>query len=375
MPACLVTGGAGFLGRALVRLLCQQADSGKVVETKDSKAPVFYDEIRVLDRMEFNFSDLSEKYHGKIKAKQGDICEVDKSPLLDYFKGVDTVFHLASVVDVGLTKNPALHKVNVEGTKKVIAACKAAGVKRLVYTSSMDVVFDGYSHNDATEETVGYPKNILVEYIATKIAAEKLVIAANSPELFTASIRPAHLYGANDPHAILEVIRAIKSGQLKFTLGNGSAVFDVVYVDNVAHAHILAARNLFPESAVCGQSYFICEDYHVNWWEWIRPYVQCAGLQLPKWYLPTTLLLVVAWFMELAHWLIDRLVNNSLVIRWVTHKRIHYEPLFHRYHIYVLCRDATFSHAKATRDFGYKPIVGRDEALKATLRWLQTVKL
>jgi len=287
---------------------------------------------------------------------------------------VDTVFHLASVVDVGLTPNPNLQKVNVEGTRKVIEACKAKNVPRLVYTSSMDVVMDGNGHSDATEQQSHYPRRGMVDYITTKVEAEKLVLQANDNKLWTCALRPAHLYGPNDPHAILQVVKRVKSGELKFRMGDGSCKFDLVYIENVAWAHILAARNLYQGSRVCGEAYFICENFHTNFFDWISPYVQAKKLSMPKIYLPIWLLYIVALLSEFSHFLFHFLFNNRF-LTLLTKKKFTYEPLFHRYHIHVLCRDATFSHAKATRDFGYRPIVSQQDALKATLTWLSDVNL
>lgn len=87
-----------------------------------------------------------------------------------------------------------LHKVIVDGTQQVISACLEAGVRKLVYTSSSGVVFDG-NHLEGADETFPTKPN-LGPYFVSKIAAEAAVIAANGKgNLFTTSLRPSGIFG------------------------------------------------------------------------------------------------------------------------------------------------------------------------------------
>jgi sterol-4alpha-carboxylate 3-dehydrogenase (decarboxylating) len=89
--------------------------------------------------------------------------------------------------------------VNVEGTNAIIAACHAAGVKKLVYTSSSGVVFAGSDLN-GVNETMPYPPKSLDVYTGTKVMAEKAVIAANGKDgLLTTIIRPSGIFGYASP--------------------------------------------------------------------------------------------------------------------------------------------------------------------------------
>jgi len=86
-------------------------------------------------------------------------------------------------------------KVNVEGTKTVISVCLAHGVKKLVYTSSAGLVFDGEDLIDA-DERLPPPEKPMDAYNATKAIAEQLVIEANGKEgLKTVSLRPSGIFG------------------------------------------------------------------------------------------------------------------------------------------------------------------------------------
>src|SRR5690606_37314971 len=93
-------------------------------------------------------------------------------------RGAHTVFHLASVVYVGLTPSPHIEKVNVEGTENVVRACQAESVRCLVYTSTEDVVLSerGVTYGD---ESLPYPESPVHDYVRTKIEGEKLALSAD----------------------------------------------------------------------------------------------------------------------------------------------------------------------------------------------------
>jgi hypothetical protein len=128
------------------------------------------------------------------------------------------------------------------------------------------------------------------DYVRTKIEGERVVRAGNGKRgLSTCAIRPVHIYGPHDPHAIKVSITEIASGKLPFLMGDGSARFDVVYVDNVVHGHLLAAARLHDPStrgAVGGKAYFVGEGNAINYFEFIRPYAASRGVALPKLRLP-----------------------------------------------------------------------------------------
>lgn len=86
-------------------------------------------------------------------------------------------------------------KVNVEGTKQVISACLAAGVQKLVYTSSAGIIINGCDINGA-DETYPIPKKGYQAYHHTKAIAERLVLEANGKKgLLTCALRPSGVFG------------------------------------------------------------------------------------------------------------------------------------------------------------------------------------
>ena len=131
------------------------------------------------------------------------------------------------------------------GTSNIVDACQAHGVKKLVYTSSGGVVLSQGTALISVDERLDYPEVPLDAYNTTKIAAEKLVLAANGEEgLLTCSIRPAGIFGPGDTHIIQAFHQAIDNNQTKFQIGDNLNLNDFTHIDNVAHAHMLAMDKL-----------------------------------------------------------------------------------------------------------------------------------
>lgn len=335
-----ITGGCGFLGRRLAALAAPDFEEVRVVDIvpwpDDVEAPA---NLRVLT------ADLTRA-----------------GALDDAFAGVDTVFHAAAVVDVRPRHNPVMEAVNVDGTRNVIDACRRLGVPRLVHTSTMDVVYDGLPKVDADESTP-YPERPANGYIRTKVEAEKLALAANGPGLAVVSLRPTGIYGPHDRHRLGALTAAVRSGELAVRFGDGSARFDHVYVDNVAHAHVLVARALATDPAtVAGKAYFVGDHPGGNFFTFLAPLFAEAGATLPERRLPTGLALAAAAVTEWLHAVIGPLVPS-------------FNPQFSRYVVRTLAQDWTFSYARATRDFGYRPIVLLAEARRRTAEWARTANL
>ena len=135
-------------------------------------------------------------------------------------------------------------KVNVVGTQTVIDACLSHRVRKLVYTSSAGVVYNGTQHLVDVDERMDVPEVPLDAYNETKAQAEKLVLAANGVELQTCALRPAGIFGEGDRQLLTGLQQVMKNGQTKFQIGTNENLFDWTYVGNVAHAHLLASDRL-----------------------------------------------------------------------------------------------------------------------------------
>lgn len=314
-----------------------------------------FDEVVVLDLAEL--APLSST-RIPVRAERGDIRS--RETLSRVLEGAHTIFHTASLVDVGLKPNPTIDAVNVEGTRNVVEIAAALGVPFLVYTSSEDVVLSETPVRGA-DETLPYPVRPIHDYVRTKIEGEKIALMADGTNgLRTLSVRPVHVYGPGDPHAIITSLKAFAAGTVPFLLGDGTARFDVVYVDNVVHAHLLAAAKLAdPEttSRVAGRAYFAHESNAPNYFEFLRPYAAAKSVSMPRFHLGRRRTRALARAMALAH----RLTGADVP--------------FHPFHSYVICEDFYFSGERARRELGYEPIVTPSEGQARTVRWIESVDL
>jgi len=325
----LVTGGGGFLGRHIVAKLRTRGET-----------------IRVLGRR--SYPDLEALGVETVCADLQDAAAVERACL-----GMDAVFHVGALAGYwGSWQN--YFGPNVFGTRNVIVGCLKAGVRKLIYTSTPSVVsaHGGLEHAD---ETVPYPAKYECPYPATKALAERLVLKANDEKgLLTASLRPHLIFGPGDPHLFPRIIARARQGQL-VQVGDGTNKVDVVYVENAADAHLLAADRLGEGSPVNGQAFFISQGVPVVLWAWINDLLEKLGL--PRVH------------RKLSHGM-ARAVGAALEIAY-TMLPLGGEPKLTRFLADQLATSHYFDISKARRDLGYEPRVGTEEGLAKTLKALQ----
>ncbi len=248
----LVTGGGGFLGLYLVEQLLAQGE-----------------QVRVFCRGEYpRLQELG------VEVQRGDLR--DAAAVGTACQGMDTVFHVAALPGIW-GKWQTYHAINTLGTEHVLQACQEGDVRKLIYTSSPSVVFDGQPHEQATED-LPYPARYLCHYPHTKALAERQVLAANDPHgLLTCALRPHLVWGPRDNHLIPRLLQRAASGRLR-QVGDGTNFVSMTYVENAAAAHLQAAAHLRADSPVAGQAYFINEPEPVPLWPWVNEVLQLAGL-------------------------------------------------------------------------------------------------
>src|SRR5262245_33711904 len=137
----LVTGGGGFLGSAIARMLVARGDR-----------------VRSLSRQHYPALDALG-----VEQIQGDVCSA--SDVACACEGCDVVFHVAAKAGIA-GRYRDYYQTNVVGTQNVLDACKALGIRRLVYTSSPSVVFDGRDM-EGVDESAPYPSHYEAHYPAT----------------------------------------------------------------------------------------------------------------------------------------------------------------------------------------------------------------
>ena len=333
-PVVLITGGSGFLGKNIV------------TELLELSSPLKPKEIRVLDVKAFDgkHKDQIEFYLGDVQIYD----DVNKA-----CRGVDLVIHSAAIIDWGIKDEKEVLAINVGGTENVIRACNKNKVDSLVYTSSLDAVYTGQALRDI-DESQEYPNKHQTSYCKSKYLSEKLVMAANGPELKTCILRPSDIYGEEDPYHIDPLIDMAKSG-FYIRLGNGKSKCQHVYVGNMAFAHIIAGDALLrSKENVLGKVYFITDGPGCNFFTFFDQIVLGAGYKIwPKnLWLPKWLAYPLASLTEFGAWLIRPF------------KKV--EVKFSRFAVAYTCTDFTFTATRAASDFNFVPKYSVEESLKRT---------
>jgi len=321
----LVTGAGGFLGTAITRQLLDRGD--EVIAVQRSRYPH-------LDRMGVPSVPLD--------------LTTDLSKLIEAMQGCDVVIHTAAKAGVW-GPFESYRQANVQGTNLVIWACRQAGVKHLVYTSSPSVVFDGKDES-GINESAPYPKKYLTAYPQTKAQAERNILKANDAQLTTVALRPHLIWGPGDHHLVPRILSRAKLGKLKL-VGDGKNKVDSIYIDNAAHAHLLGADQLVEQgaNALCaGKAYFISNDQPIAMGELINRILHAGGLP------PVTKSVspLLAYFV------------GSCLEQWYQLRHIQKEPIMTRFIARQLCTEHWFDISAAKRDLGYKPIISMDQGMK-----------
>ena len=212
----LVTGANGFTGSHLVKALEKRGDSVVGLVRRSS--------------------DLSRLANTSIELVYGDIT--DRAVLQQAVNQVDTVFHTAAYVELGLVDAARMEQVNVQGTRALLDVAQAAGVSKMVYCSTIGVFGDTQGKViDETFERV--QKDFSSAYDRTKYEAQKLVDRAFAQGFPVVSVMPSGIFGTDDPH-FMPVLNTFLKGRLKVWAG-GQRITGIVHVDDLAEAMLLAA--------------------------------------------------------------------------------------------------------------------------------------
>ncbi|GAB3387158.1 2-alkyl-3-oxoalkanoate reductase [Lysobacter fragariae] len=248
----LVTGGGGFLGQALCRGLRERGHD--VVSFNRGR----YDALDAIG----------------VAQVQGDLASRDA--VIAAAHGCDAIFHNAAKAGAWGSYR-SYFDANVAGTQNVIDACRAHGVSRLVYTSTPSVTHRAtHPVEGGTADTVPYGEHLKAPYAATKLIAEKLVLAANDTALATVALRPRLIWGVGDNQLLPRLVERAKAGRLRF-VGDGHNRIDTTYVENAAQAHFDAFERLASGAACAGRAYFISNGEPKTVREIVNGLLQAAG--------------------------------------------------------------------------------------------------
>ena len=322
----LVTGGAGFLGKAVVNRLVDRGDQVR------SLARNYYTDLEKLG----------------VDQVQGDLSDADTVARACEDRTI--VYHIAA-------KGPPwgrydeYYQTNVVGTQNIINSCLAQDQTSLIYTSTPSVVQNGRDIEGA-DESMPYPKKFNTHYAKTKAMAEQLVVNASRNKLKSIILRPCKIWGPGDDQILTRLVaRAEKLKQI----GDGKNLIDATYIDDAADVHILAADKLEEHPDLSGKIYFISRGEPVLAWYIINEFLKAAGCRPVKKSVPFRIAWVAGGLLELIYGLLH----------------LSKEPYITRFLVESVAQSSWFNIEAAKRDLGYIPKIGTAEGLRRLEEWLK----
>lgn len=326
----LITGGQGFVGRALVAGFAERGDAVICVDILDA---AFRDDVK--------FVQLDLR---------------DRDAVTAACQGVDSIIHNASLVHTKHNREVDVWAVNLGGTENILAACKQHAIPRLVYISSASAVYEGRDVING-DESLPYSNISQAPYADSKIAAEKKVLAfSGTGATQTCAIRPHVIFGAGDNRFIPAIIDKARQGKLSRAVGNRDKLSDFTYIDNLVDAVLAAEAKLEADSPVCGQAYFITNGEPMAFFDFVEKFIVEMGYPPIKGKVPYWLAYSVAAIAEG----IDTLKGGTLnAENGLTRFAVRYMVTHHYFNI-----------AKAQRDLGWEPKVSLEEGIQRTVQAL-----
>lgn len=317
----LVTGATGHIGNVLVRKLVGRGERVRALLWRgEDPGPI---------------ADLD------LERVEGDV--LDPASLAPALDGVDTLYHLAGIISIMPGRNPLVWRINVEGTRNVLEAARRAGVRRLVYTSSIHAI-RRLPHGAVIDETLGFdPDNPYGEYDRSKAAASLEVQKAAADGMDAVIVCPTGVIGPYDfrRSEMGEVIRGAAEARPMFYV---EGAYDFVDVRDVADGLLMAA-----EKGRTGESYLL-GGQRITVREIIEMVRRVTGRAFASIKIPFSLAQFAARFSPQYY----RLTKTK--------------PRFTPYSLEVLQSNSVISHEKAGRELGYRPrLLG--ETIADTVRW------
>ena len=321
----LVTGGGGFLGMNIIKLLLA-------------------DKFEVYNFSRNSYVELTEM---GVTCLRGDIRnnkDVDKLNLTDF----EVVFHVAAKAGVWGNKKDYF-EINIDGTKNIFNKAAKDKVPYFIYTSSPSAVF-GWADIEGADESIPYPETFSSYYGESKALAEQFILSNRDKDgPLTISLRPHLIWGPGDPHIFPRILDKAKRGKLK-QVGEGENLVDIIHVENAASAHYLAYKALKKNPSLNGNVYFLGQNEPVNLWNFIGEILTRNNLAP-----------------------IDSIVSFKTAFRvgGILEKIYRFlgiispEPPMTKFMALQLGKSHYFSHKRASDDIDYQEIISTTEGLNS----------
>ncbi len=313
----LVTGASGFLGQATAAAV---RDAGH--------------EVRTFQRRPSGVSGVQD-----VAGTMTDDAAIARA-----VDGVEAVVHLAA--KVSLAGDPAdFARVNVEGTRSLLAAARAAGVGRFVFVSSPSVAHTGSSLVGA-DAGPAEPSRARGDYARTKAAAELLALDADAPDFAVVAVRPHLVWGPGDTQLVGRIVERARAGRLPL-LDSGAALIDTLYVDNAATAMVAALEHV-TDDGVHGNAYVVTNGEPRPVADLLAGICTASGVRPPQWHVPAA---------------VARAAGSVVEAVWRVRPGED-EPPMTRFLAEQLSTAHWFDQRRTRQDLGWTPSVSIDEGLE-----------
>jgi nucleoside-diphosphate-sugar epimerase len=322
VPSAFVTGGSGFIGGALIERLRREGWDVRALARSDAAA------AKVRER--------------GAEPAAGDLD--DLSALRAGAEGSEICFHAAAKVeDWG---DPAdFERLNVRGTENVIAACREAGVRRLVHVGTEAALTAGQALVDVDEGAPLRPDSPFL-YSSTKAKAEQLVRDANGAGLETVVVRPRFVWGRGDTTLLPSIADLVRAGRFRW-IGGGGHLTDTTHVDNTVEGLWLGATR-----APAGGLYFVTDGEPVVFRDFLTKMLETQGVTVPDKSVPPGVAAAGAATAERA---------------WRLLRRPGPPPLT-RFAVWAASKQCTLDISRARTELGYEPVRTREDGLAELAR-------
>jgi nucleoside-diphosphate-sugar epimerase len=317
MPGAFVTGGSGFIGAALIERLRREGWDVRALARSDAAA------AKVRER--------------GAEPAAGDLDDV--AALRAGAEGCEVCFHAAAKVeDWG---DPAdFERLNVRGTDNAIAACREAGVRRLVHVGTEAALTAGQALVDVDERAPLRPDSPFL-YSSTKAKAEQRVRAANGDGLETVVIRPRFVWGRGDTTLLPAIVGLVLAGRFRW-IGGGRQLSDTTHVDNTVEGLWLGATR-----APAGGVFFVTDGEPVVFRDFLTRMLETQGVSAPGKSVPPAVARAAAATAERIWRLLQRPGPPPLT----------------RFAVWVSSKQCTIDISRAREELGYRPVKRRQEGL------------
>ena len=321
MPVVVVTGAAGHVGANLVRALLDRGQRVRVLVHRDRRA------LEGLD----------------VEIVSGDVT--DPAPLNRAFDGAQLVYHTAAYISLSMHEWERLEAVNIVGTRNVVDACLECGVQRLIHFSSVEALADAPSGQVVDEARPLVESGRSSPYAFSKAVSHREVQQGLARGLDAVILNPTGIIGPHDYRLGLASsgLLALASGKLWALVEGG---FDWVDVQDVVKGALAAAA-----CAPSGGQY-ILSGHWVSLLDLAELVKEIRGVDVPRLVMPMWLARVGAPFV--------------MAFGRLSGKR----PLYTTGALKPLCGYRLISHARATRELGYRPRPLK-RSIADTLQWFE----